>query len=58
MSEDVSAAARELLRQNDEFGLRQLLIEGRNQTIAAVEADDEDQLPLLLDSLSCLPPSS
>ncbi len=54
VSEDVSAAARELLRQNDEIGLRQLLIDGRNQTIAAIEADDEDQLPLLLDSLICL----
>lgn len=54
VSEDVSAAARELLRQNDEVGLRQLIIDGRNQTIAAIEADDEDQLPLLLDSLICL----
>ena len=36
------------------MGLRELLNDGRKQVPAFIEADDEDQLPLALDSLICL----
>jgi hypothetical protein len=54
VSEDVTRTAVDLLRQEDGVGLRKLLNDGRQQARAFIEADDEDQLPLALDSLICL----
>lgn len=54
--DEVPATAIALMRQNDEIGLRQLLDDGRRRVRAYIENHEltDDQLPMLLDSITCL----
>ena len=54
--DEVPATAIVLMRQDDEIGLRQLLDDGRRRVRAYIENDvlTDDQLPMLLDSITCL----
>lgn len=54
--EEVPATAIALMRQDDEIGLRQLLDDGRRRIRAYIDNDEltDDQLPMLLDSITCL----
>jgi hypothetical protein len=54
--DEMPATAIALMRDDDEIGLRQLLDDGRRRARTYVENDEltEDQLPLLLDSITCL----
>ena len=54
--DEVVGRATELLRQDDDIGLRQLLDDGRRRGRAFIEGEElaEDQLPSLLDSVVCI----
>jgi hypothetical protein len=54
--DEVSGTAIALMRLDDEIGLRQLLDDGRRRARTYIENDEltEDQLPMLLDSITCL----
>jgi len=55
-SDEVAATAVRLIRENDDVGLKQMIDDGRKRARASIENDElsQDQLPTLLDSITCI----